>query len=267
MLYRILGLVVTVVAVSGADVCRLPSRLWCSSRKTADDCQVTQQCSAQDWGHETVAPPVDLVLYYESLCPFCKQFITDQLFPTFSKLGTDVLNITVLPFGNAEEYQEGNKWVFTCQHGKGECEGNLMATCALKTTSFNSTAYLPFINCMETQAKKHTIWPALLLNCAARNNVSHTDISSCMKSDEGNKLEHQMGVATKAEGVEYVPWIVVNGQHNNETQEAAQKDLFLLVCQSYTGIKPAPCTSVLSTDLKVSFKRSRKSKFAKKGHY
>ena len=30
--------------------------------------------------------PVLVELYYESLCPYCKEFINDQLFPTFTKL-------------------------------------------------------------------------------------------------------------------------------------------------------------------------------------
>ncbi|XP_046548878.1 gamma-interferon-inducible lysosomal thiol reductase-like [Haliotis rubra] len=254
MLHSVLGLVVTVVAVCSADVCRLPSHLWCSSRKTAEDCQVTQQCSAHDWRHQAAAPPVNLVLYYETLCPYCKQFITDQLYPTHVKLDSDILNITVLPFGNAEEKQEGNKWIFTCQHGRSECEGNLIATCALKTTSFNSTAYLPFLNCMEAAAHEHVIWFAVLKNCAVRNHVSEADIRSCMKSDAGNELEHEMGVATKKEGVEYVPWIVINGQHTNATQQEAQDDLLKLICKTYTGPKPQACTSTLTTDLSVSYK-------------
>ena len=30
--------------------------------------------------------PVLVELYYESLCPYCKEFINEQLFPTFTKL-------------------------------------------------------------------------------------------------------------------------------------------------------------------------------------
>jgi hypothetical protein len=30
--------------------------------------------------------PVLVELYHESLCPYCKEFINDQLYPTFVKL-------------------------------------------------------------------------------------------------------------------------------------------------------------------------------------
>ena len=35
---------------------------------------------------QTASGSVLVELYYESLCPYCKEFINDQLFPTYKKL-------------------------------------------------------------------------------------------------------------------------------------------------------------------------------------
>ena len=47
------------------------------------------------------APRVELELYYESLCPDCREFITGQLISTYRKVA-DIMNITLVPYGNAE---------------------------------------------------------------------------------------------------------------------------------------------------------------------
>lgn len=46
-------------------------------------------------------PPVSVTLYYESLCPACRGFITQQLFPTWTML-QDIMAVTLVPFGNAK---------------------------------------------------------------------------------------------------------------------------------------------------------------------
>ena len=52
-------------------------------------------------------------------------------------------------------------------------------------------------------------------------------------------------MGTKTESLDpphnYVPWIVVDGQHDNEIQTAAMNDLVGLVCKLYEGAKPAVC--------------------------
>ena len=48
-------------------------------------------------------PPVNVDVYFESLCPDSEKFIKEQLFPTYKKFASqDILNITLVPYGNAE---------------------------------------------------------------------------------------------------------------------------------------------------------------------
>lgn len=36
------------------------------------------------------------------------------------------MNITLVPYGNAKESQQGSTYTWTCQHGTNECFGNLL---------------------------------------------------------------------------------------------------------------------------------------------
>ena len=76
--------------------------------------QVTGQCADYNYGLHTNkggntgqqttkgGNPVHLALYFESECGGCKQFITDQLYDVWQKVGSDVLNITLVPYGNTK---------------------------------------------------------------------------------------------------------------------------------------------------------------------
>lgn len=70
------------------------------------------------------APPVNIAVYYETLCPYCQAFITKQLYPLHQKFGSEIINATFIPFGNAREIAYGGRYEYVCQHGIQECIGN-----------------------------------------------------------------------------------------------------------------------------------------------
>ena len=65
--------------------------------------QVEFQCEHQVWNrtNRTGAAPVRFALYFESLCPDCKQFITEMLWTTWKKVGK-IMDLQLVPYGNAE---------------------------------------------------------------------------------------------------------------------------------------------------------------------
>lgn len=143
---KILILLLSIVALSYSKAndskCKLGPSYWCKDDLTAKRCGVALFCKAMKTlsddklqfhshlQHEDAqkpkldAPPVKVGFYYESLCPGCRGVWQQQLFPTFQKLGsTGIVQFDIVPYGNAREYQYGDQWVFTCQHGVNECTG------------------------------------------------------------------------------------------------------------------------------------------------
>jgi interferon gamma-inducible protein 30 len=191
------------------------------------------------------APPVLLEVYYETLCPDSKAFIVNQLYPTVQQIN-DIINVSLVPYGKATEKQNGDNWVFTCQHGPRECVGNVIQACALNIlppTVVDAGTGIPsvisLVNCMEATRDPSSAGPA----CATQLSIDFAPIDTCSKNSQGNQLQHLLAVRTESLSPQlyWVPWMVVNGVHNDEIQSRALYDLLGLICDTYNGPKPAAC--------------------------
>ncbi|NXP53684.1 GILT reductase, partial [Heliornis fulica] len=188
--------------------CDSPPHLWCDSPEIAVACQVENHCANRS--HPSAAP-VELSLYYESLCPACRLFLEQQLFTTWLLLPPETLNITLVPYGNAEERNVSGKWQFLCQHGPEECLGNMIEACLMHEAQ-NFSTYFPVIFCLESGS-------SVTKNLEAVCHPPHTPttglgrIAACVRGDTGNALMHHNAQLTDALDPphQYVPWIVING--------------------------------------------------------
>lgn len=110
------------------------SNLFIDERKH-ENFQVVDQCEKYVWADEKV----NFALYYETLCPDCRQFMTTQLWTAYQSI-LDIINITLVPYGNAREtYNPTTKlYDFVCQHGPNECLGNLIHVKFESCFSFSS---------------------------------------------------------------------------------------------------------------------------------
>merc|ERR1711970_1253975 len=183
------------------------------------------------------ADPVKVELYYETLCPYSIDFIIDQLYPTWKEIG-EIMEVAMFPFGNAHYSQHGDGWSFTCQHGKDECKANMIHACAQK--KFNDiNIEMEFVNCMEGSN-----WPPNAgATCAAQVGQDWDPIEACINSVEGENLLHAVAVKQEqlSPSLYYVPWIIVNDFWSDDQVGDCQTNLKRVVCDKYTGTKPAAC--------------------------
>merc|ERR1719209_984847 len=156
------------------------------------------------------ADPVKVELYYESLCPYCKAHYT----------------------------QNGNGWSFSCQHGDDECKGNMITACAQSKLN-NINTEMEFVNCMESSSYP----PNAGATCAAQVGAEWAPIEICINSVEGQNLLHDIAVKQDAlsPSLYYVPWIIVNDFWSDDQVGDCQTNLKRVVCDKYTGTKPAAC--------------------------
>ncbi|XP_047443759.1 gamma-interferon-inducible lysosomal thiol reductase [Mugil cephalus] len=222
--------------------CHYPPSQWCRSLEIAIQCKVQKQCmEVSATRPQQAVPPVSVTLYYESLCPACRIFITQQLFPTWTML-QDIMAVTLVPYGNAMEVPTANS-PFTCQHGEPECTGNMIEACIIHLTG-HSTAF-HIIYCMESSSDVlNASKPCLQLYAPS---VSWSSVDSCVKGSLGRQLMHANAIMTRAlyPAHTHVPWVTFNGEYTDENEDRAMSSLFRLVCELYKGVKPPACTGAL----------------------
>ncbi|XP_047478942.1 gamma-interferon-inducible lysosomal thiol reductase-like [Penaeus chinensis] len=182
------------------------------------------------------ADPVRVMVYLETLCPDSINFVVNQLVPARDSL-TDIMAVNITAYGFASDQPSGDGYVFECQHGPGECKGNMIVVCAKKYLDHET--YVDFTLCLMSG-----FYPPIEgEKCAERVEVEWQPIDNCSQSVEGEQLLHEAGLE---QGLldprpDWMPWIILNDVFTQENQHDAQEDLIDLVCRSYQGEKPEAC--------------------------
>ena len=175
------------------------------------------------------APKVKATLYFESYCPGCEYFITNELVKLHET--EDLMAITdleLVPYGNAHVITRDPP-TFQCQHGDKECYGNYIELCSQE---HYPEKWWPFILCQETSVD---FSDEGVEKCAAAAGVDAQVILSCAKGTEGPALHLVAADKTPADH-KWVPWVVVDGKVMGESD-----DFFQMICDAYKGEKPASC--------------------------
>uniref|UniRef100_A0A0G4FDT0 Saposin A-type domain-containing protein n=1 Tax=Chromera velia CCMP2878 TaxID=1169474 RepID=A0A0G4FDT0_9ALVE len=158
---------------------------------------------------------LEIALYYEALCPFCEQFITQQLLPATQDAEIkDKFTIEMVPYGNVHGGQ--------CQHGPTECYLNKVEGCGIKYiegASKNNALALPFIDCIEKNTGGDgTKWKD---ECVGLEfGVEDAEVIAKCVEEEGDAIFEEMGKKTPTDH-KFVPWVTVNGKQS----DAARADL------------------------------------------
>uniref|UniRef100_A0A8C5NH14 Gamma-interferon-inducible lysosomal thiol reductase n=1 Tax=Gouania willdenowi TaxID=441366 RepID=A0A8C5NH14_GOUWI len=199
--------------------CRYPPSQWCRSLEIAVECKVSRiKCLSlftKDSPNLRV-PPVSITLYYESLSPACRAFITQQLFPTWTML-QHIMAVTLIPYGNAEQLCSISP---TQKHA-----------CIIHLTG-HSLAF-PIIHCMESSIDVLSAAESCIQMFSP--SLSWSTVDSCVRGSLGKQLMHDNAVMTRAlnPAHRHIPWVTFNGEYTKENEDQAWSSLVQLVCQLY----------------------------------
>ncbi|VVD02255.1 unnamed protein product [Leptidea sinapis] len=177
---------------------------------------------------------VSLKVYYECLCPDCRQFDTTQFIRTVLKLG-EYLDVKTYPYGNAKTTERDGKTEFQCQHGPEECYGNKLHACTLDIIK-NQTTALVFNACMMDHSQTGSGSDDKAADrCGLVLSIDSRPIKKCANSDRGTELLKMYGVESKKANFNYVPYVLVNGVEKNGD------NLMKEICEAFAN-PPPPCT-------------------------
>jgi Gamma interferon inducible lysosomal thiol reductase (GILT) len=188
---------------------------------------------------------VSVQIYVESLCIDSKHYMEEQLLPAYQALGTSIMTLSIISFGNAKftsdddddnvdattAYNNTNQ--LTCQHGAAECDVNSYQQCAAHVYDDDVTRYLPFFACLFERlpmGHRDDLFPPADI-AACTGSLHWPSLQKCHDDPTlAWKLQKRAAAATPAEHT-YVPWVVIDGKHVDETKTS----LVEMVCAAYKG--------------------------------
>merc|ERR1712002_460041 len=184
---------------------------------------VALRCSAQT---------VQIDVIYESLCPDSTRFISQQIPPMYEAIGQHV-EIRFRPYGFATTTEVDGSYVFECQHGERECNGNIVQACAVQYTSDQDTL-VSLITCMMSSPAPDQAGP----ECFEQFGVDYQPILNCIESGEGDQLHAENGVEQNNEEPtpDNVPWINLDEEHLAEYWELEDYGFLQFICDTFEMI-------------------------------
>ncbi|KAI3788009.1 hypothetical protein L2E82_00595 [Cichorium intybus] len=193
---------------------------------------------------------VQVTVYYESLCPYCENFIVNYLIDVFTEGIDAIADVKLFPYGNAKVNSNGN---ITCQHGEQECVFNTIEACAINAWP-DVHDHFPFIFCVERYLyhDKSDQWES----CFEELSLDPKPVKDCYTSGYGNQLELQYAVETNSlqPPKKYVPWVVVDGKPLYDDY------IYIItrICSVYKGPSlPKACLRCLASSEKIGAPEDR----------
>merc|ERR1711920_724999 len=152
-----------------------------------------------------------LGVVYESLCPYSRQFIREQVHPAYTAL-SEFFDVEFIAYGGASTHGNAEDgYPFDCQHGPRECAGNIVQGCTVHHVT-DMMMQVELLNCMSAAAKPEEAGP----ECFAQFGADWAPVQACVDGPEGGAIQN--GLEPRPYGVPWPLWDGVGGDEViNET--------------------------------------------------
>merc|ERR1712080_134828 len=129
-----------------------------------------------------------LGVVYESLCPYSRQFIREQVHPAYTTL-SEFFDVEFIAYGGASTHGNAEDgYTFECQHGPRECAGNIVQGCTVHhVPDVLNQAYL--LNCMCAASHPEKAGQA----CFAELGLDYGPTQECANGREGGEIHARNG--------------------------------------------------------------------------
>ncbi|XP_068248936.1 gamma-interferon-inducible lysosomal thiol reductase-like isoform X1 [Palaemon carinicauda] len=182
-------------------------------------------------------PKVKVGVFYESLCPYSRNFVVNQLYPTWRSL-SQIMTVDLNAYGKSHITTEGDVYPIKCQHGPAECQGNKLLTCAKKYVEADDD-FIAFSHCVMDEYTALKAGPG----CANRIGIDYTVLDACVQNGEGDRLLYDLSLKQSAllPPLNHVPWILIDDVYTSVMNYESEKNLRQVVCNAYKGPTPSEC--------------------------
>ena len=133
-----------------------------------------------------------------------------------------ITDLDLVPYGNAHVLTRDPP-TFRCQHGDEECYGNWVELCAQK---YNPANWWNFILCEEASEQFDDEG---VKKCAEQAGINAEEILTCAHGTEGPLLHLEAADKTPADH-KWVPWVVVDGVHDEYVENLILNDMLDYLC-------------------------------------
>ncbi|XP_026330833.1 GILT-like protein 1 isoform X2 [Hyposmocoma kahamanoa] len=173
--------------------------------------------------------PLQLSVFYESLCTDSQAFLLQQLLPTTTVLH-DFVNVRFIPFGKSKSIDYGENG-FECQHGPAECLGNMVHDCVLDR--LRPELEMPVLKRVEYVACELDNIAGATGNmmCVQKAGLDEDKVNKCLTSEKGLILQLDSEYQTEKLDPEMIPTVVLGDTFNQTFQDNALKNLMGTLCE------------------------------------
>ncbi|XP_041968141.1 GILT-like protein 1 isoform X2 [Aricia agestis] len=182
---------------------------------------------------------VKIAVYYESLCPDSKKFITGQLAPVWRDM-RGLLKVKLVPYGKSTRDKINEKWEFNCHHGAEECYGNKVQACILKDRKLQDTEKMDLVICLMGQTNPDKSLDTCLEQVG--KSAESSKLKKCADGAQGDSLLASYG--DKSDLVQrplaFVPTVIINEKFDQALQDESMTNLKTVVCRVAPN-KPSIC--------------------------